>query len=489
MGFLDRLRHRDDKRTRAAQLTLRESIYPLMLVTILFFLWGFSYGLIDTLNKHFQETLGITRSRSSGLQAAYFGAYPLASLGHANWILRHWGYKACFIWGLCLYGIGALIAWPCLVYRSFGGFCAATFVIGNGLGSLETAANPYLAVCGPPRYSEIRINIAQAFNGIGTVVAPVLGSYVFFKHTGTDAKSLETVQWVYLAIACFVFALAVIYFFSPIPEITDADMAFQAEETHAGTDIKPFYKQYRLFHATFAQFCYTGAQVAIAGAFINYTTETRVFHGVATTSSTASRFLAGAQGAFTAGRFFGSFLMKFVRPRWVFLVFMSMCIIFIIPSITERGNTGMSMLYMVLFFESIIFPTIVALGMRGLGKYSKRGSGFIVAGVAGGAVVPPLLFAASDAQGKPNPRTGHAPTAIAMTVPMAFFIAAWSYPFCVNFVPAYRNVADSFSNTNVGIANAHANDAEQQGGVVGGEEQTKDASPARIETVDGTEKI
>jgi FHS family L-fucose permease-like MFS transporter len=176
----------------------------------------------------------------------------------------------------------------------------------------------------------------------------------------------------------------------------DADMAFQAEATHAGTDIQPFRKQYKLFHATFAQFCYTGAQVAIAGAFINYTTETRVFNGVATGSDVAARFLAGAQGAFTAGRFVGSFLMKFVRPRWVFIVFMSMCIIFIIPAITERGNTGMSMLYIVLFFESIIFPTIVALGMRGLGKYSKRGSGFIVAGVAGGAVVPPLLFVAYD---------------------------------------------------------------------------------------------
>jgi FHS family L-fucose permease-like MFS transporter len=147
MGFLKRpkLRSRDDQRTRAAELTLRESIYPLCLVTILFFLWGFSYGLIDTLNKHFQIQLGITRARSSGLQAAYFGAYPLASLGHANWLLRHWGYKATFIWGLTLYGIGSLLAWPCLVYRSFGGFCAAIFVIGNGLGSLETAANPYLA--------------------------------------------------------------------------------------------------------------------------------------------------------------------------------------------------------------------------------------------------------------------------------------------------------------------------------------------------------
>jgi FHS family L-fucose permease-like MFS transporter len=134
----------------------------------------------------------------------------------------------------------------------------------------------------------------------------------------------------------------------------DADMAFQAEETHAGTDVQPFRKQYRLFHATFAQFCYTGAQVAIAGAFINYVTETRVTSSGHTDSSTAARFLAGAQGAFTAGRFVGSALMRFVKPRWVFLVFMSMCIVFIIPAITERGNTGMSMLYLVLFWESIV---------------------------------------------------------------------------------------------------------------------------------------
>lgn len=458
------LRTRDDERTKAAELTLRQSIYPLFLVTILFFLWGFSYGLIDTLNKHFQVTLNITRARASGLQAAYFGAYPLASLGHANWLLRHWGYKAVFIWGLFLYGVGSLLAWPCLVYRSFGGFCAAIFVIGNGLGSLETAANPYLAVCGPPRYSEIRINIAQAFNGIGTVVAPVLASYVFFVNTGTDEDDLASVQWTYLAIACFVFLLAVVYYFSPIPEITDADMAFQAESTHAGTDVAPFRKQYRLFHATFAQFCYTGAQVAIAGAFINYVTETRLTSsGQPTSNAEASRFLAGAQGCFTLGRFVGTAIMKFVMPRKVFLAFMMMCIIFIIPSITERDNTGMSMLFVVLFFESIIFPTIVALGMRGLGKYSKRGSGFIVGGVAGGAVVPPLLFAAADSQGATNYVTGNAPTAMAMTVPLAFFLAACTYPICVNFVPAYRDVADKFSTAEIGIVNTHADDLEGQG--------------------------
>jgi FHS family L-fucose permease-like MFS transporter len=142
------------------------------------------------------------------------------------------------------------------------------------------------------------------------------------------------------------------------------------------------------------------------------------------------------------------------------------------------------MLYIVLFFESIIFPTIVALGMRGLGKYSKRGSGFIVAGVSGGAVVPPLLFGASDTLGKARPLEGYSPTAIAMTVPLAFFVAAWSYSFCVNFVPAYRNVADKFSTAEIGISNAHANDPESQrkqkdGGALG-----KNESPAHTEAVD-----
>ncbi|KAJ3521690.1 hypothetical protein NM208_g13178 [Fusarium decemcellulare] len=263
----------DSRLTKAAELSVRESIWPIALVTVLFFLWGFSYGLLDTLNKHFQVTLDITRARSAGLQAAYFGAYPLASLGHAAWILRHYSYKAVFIWGLCLYAIGALIAIPCIKAKSFGGFCASIFIIGNGLGSLETAANPFITVCGPPRYSEIRINISQAFNGIGTVIAPVLGSYVFFNFD--DDKALANVQWVYLSIAVFVLLLAVLFLVSKIPEITDADMEFQAQETHSDADQKPFWQQYRLFHASFAQFCYTGAQVAIASFFINFATETR----------------------------------------------------------------------------------------------------------------------------------------------------------------------------------------------------------------------
>lgn len=189
------------------------------------------------------------------------------------------------------------------------------------------------------------------------------------------------------------------------------------------------------------------------GYFINYVTETRSN----TDASLGAKFLAGAQGSFALGRFAGVLLMKYIRPRKVFVFYLTMCIVFIGPAIIQRQNTGMAMLYVTLFFESICFPTIVALGMRGLGKYSKRGSGFIVGGVCGGAVVPPILGATADAHG----------TAFAMVVPMCFFVAAWTYSLCVNFVPAYRVPADKFSTTKIGVENvgevAREEDDEKSG--------------------------
>lgn len=260
-------------------------------------------------------------------------------------------------------------------------------------------------------------------------------------------KALKNVQWVYLATAIFTFGLAAIFYFSTIPEITDADMEYQAEES--GMEVQPFRKQYRLFHAALAQFCYCGGQVAVASFFINYVTETRAN----TSSALGAKFLAGAQGAFAVGRFFGVVLMKYVRPRYVFLAFFTCVMVFTAPTITKGGNTGMSLLYMVLFFESICFPTIVALGMRGLGRHTKRGSGWIVAGVIGGACAPPLTGRAADINNN---------TAKAMAVPLAFFICAWSYPLCINFVPSYRDTADKFSETEVGLTNASSVDVKDE---------------------------
>ena len=152
--------------------------------------------------------------------------------------------------------------WPSGVKRSFGGFVGSMFIVGSGLSTLETAANPYIATCGPPRYSELRLNISQSFQAIGSVVAPLLAARVFFANV--DSQDLTTVQWTYLAIAIFVFILAVVFYFAPIPEITDSDMADGEEQGAAfetGYVDKPLYKQYILFWGVAAQFCYVGAQV------------------------------------------------------------------------------------------------------------------------------------------------------------------------------------------------------------------------------------
>lgn len=170
-----------------------------------------------------------------------------------------------------------------------------------------------------------------------------------------------------------------------------------------------------------------------------------------TSSALGSQFLAGAQGAFAIGRFAGVGVMHLVKPRIVFGIYLTLCIVFIGPSITQRDNTGMSMLYVTLFFESICFPTIVALGMRGLGRHTKRGSGFLVAGVMGGACVPPLTGAVADMHN----------TALAMVVPMAFFVGAWSYALAVNFVPSYRDTADAFTETEVGLRGRHEGVVEE----------------------------
>ncbi|TKA60896.1 hypothetical protein B0A49_11439, partial [Cryomyces minteri] len=246
--------------TGASALTVKQSIFPIALVTLLFFLWGFAYGLLDVLNAKFQTALNITAAKAGGLQGAYFGAYFIGPLTYSGWIVRKFGYRWTFITGLCIYGVGALMFWPSAIYRSFGGFCGSLFIVGSGLSTLETSANPFIATCGPPRLSEFRLELSQSIQAVGSVMAPLLASRVFFSHT--EPNDLSKVQWTYLGIAAFVFLLAVVFFFSPIPEVTDADMALQAEQCSGLTGYvdKPMRKQYKLMFGVAAQFCYVGAQ-------------------------------------------------------------------------------------------------------------------------------------------------------------------------------------------------------------------------------------
>ena len=174
--------------------------------------------------------------------------------------------------------------------------------------------------------------------------------------------------------------------------------------------------------------------------FINYVQESRSN----TDSALGSRFLAGAQGTFAVGRFVGVGLMHFIRPRMVFGAFLTLVMVFLAPAITQGQNVGLSMLYLTFFFESICFPTIVALGMRGLGRHTKRGSGWIIGGVLGGACVPPLTGVVADSHGTP----------FAMVVPLCFMVGAWTYALAVNFWPWYRDTADAFTQADVGLANS-----------------------------------
>ena len=430
--------------TGASALTVRQSIVPVCLVTVLFFLWGFAYGLLDVLNAKFQTVLNITAAEAGALQASYFGAYLIGPLTYSGWMVRHWGYRWTFISGLCIYGVGALMFWPSAKFEVFGGFCGSLFIVGSGLSTLETSANPYIATCGPPRLSEFRLELSQSIQAVGSVAAPLLASRVFFKNT--DVHDLSHVQWTYVGIAAFVFLLAVVFFFAPLPEITDADMALQAAQCSdlTGYEEKPLRKQYKLMFGVAAQFCYVGAQVGVAANFINY-----VIESTGISAADASNRYAIGQSLFAIGRFAAAGAFLFVKPRWVLLLFMTMIMIFQCLAIGVYGEAGAAFLSIVLFFESCIFPTIFTLSIRGLGRHTKRGSSWIVAAVCGGALFPSLTGLAADAS------TYHK----AMAVPLAGFAVAFAYPIYLNLF--YAKELDGFRSTEIGYKD------ERRGTVIG----------------------
>ena len=253
-------------------MTNRESIFPNLLVTILFFLWGFAYGLLDILNQQFQIVVHISQNQIVGLHAAYYGAYLVAPLTFGQLVLRKSGFRSTFITGLCIYGIGTLVFWPSAVLASFSAFVISNFIIGLGVATLETAGNPFIALCGPPEWMEVRLNISQGFQAIGTVVSPLLAKKVFFKSVN-DAPSLIDVQWAYLGIALFVIVLALVFFYLPIPEASDEELRQVALQREAVNDRK--IGGVRIIYITlalgmFSQFCYVGGQEAASTFFESY---------------------------------------------------------------------------------------------------------------------------------------------------------------------------------------------------------------------------
>ncbi|KAK5139422.1 hypothetical protein LTR04_003589, partial [Oleoguttula sp. CCFEE 6159] len=164
------------------QMTNKKSYFPLAMVTILFFLWGFAYGLLDVLNSQFQVIARMSTGQSVAIHSAYFGGYIVAPLTFGRLALKNWGFKACYIIGLCIYACGTLIFWPSAVLTSFPAFLVSNFIVGAGLSTLEIAANPFIALCGPAEYSEIRLNLSQGVQAIGSIVSPLLARKVLFRN-------------------------------------------------------------------------------------------------------------------------------------------------------------------------------------------------------------------------------------------------------------------------------------------------------------------
>ena len=276
-------------RKSMVKLSNKESYFPLALVTILFFMWGFAYGLLSILNAQFQLVVHMSTGQSLGLHAAYYAAYFVGPLTFGQWVLKRWGFKATFITGLCIYGCGTLIFWPSAVLTSFAAFLISNFIVGLGVATLEVAGNPFVALCGPPEHAETRLNISQGVQAIGSVVSPILAQKVFFKSV-QDTPSLISrlglssfhehvltflldVQWAYLGIALFDVLLAAAFYYFPIPEASDEDFEAIAEKRRsinmrkvAGLPVVYI----TLALGVFSQFCYVGGQEAVAGVFEDY---------------------------------------------------------------------------------------------------------------------------------------------------------------------------------------------------------------------------
>lgn len=386
-------------------------LLALILVTSLFFLWGLTYGLLDVLNKHFQETLNITRQRSTLLQLAYFGAYFTIALP-AGLFMKKAGYRKGIIFGLLLFALGASLFYPAAEMSSFTFFLLAIFILASGITFLETAANPYVTVLGDPKTSTFRLNLSQSFNGVGSFVGPIIGGSLFFGSEKTaEGNNLESVQLVYVLIAIVVLIVALIFFRTPMPEVKEEEKV-ESKEMQSETRL---FQHSNFKHAVVAQFFYVAAQVGIAALFINYCTE----KGLGISNQDASYLLFISLLLFTIGRFTGTAIMRAVPANKLLGIYAIINIVLCVIVVWGSGKISIGSLMAIFFFESIMFPTIFALGVKDLGKHTKNGSSFIIMSIVGGALVPVVMGYLAD----------HYSTPTAFIVPLICFVIVVFFAF------------------------------------------------------------
>lgn len=364
-------------------------LVPFILVTSLFFLWGFAHGCIDVLNKHFQELLSMSKARSAFIQFVFYGGYFLMALP-AGLLMQRVGYKKGIIFGLLLFASGAFLMFPATFIQTFGSFLFCLFIIACGLTCLETAANPYTTVLGPPEFAARRINFSQSFNGLGWIAGPLVGGMLIFS-VSENANKFSSIALPYMFIGTLVLVVAVLFWRIKFPAVKEES---REAEIGSGGSLKDLLKYPHFVLAVVAQFLYVAAQTGINSFFINYVTE----EIPSLTNQKASLILGiGGMGLFWLGRFTGSTVfMRIVRPNRLLAVYAIANVITMALVVAGLGWTSVVALFSTYFFMSVMFPTIFALGIKDLGPLTKKASSFLVMSIVGGAIIPVLMGRIAD---------------------------------------------------------------------------------------------
>ncbi len=402
-------------------------LVPFVLVTALFFLWAIPNNLNDVLIRQFMKSFTLTRTQAGLVQSAFYFGYFLLAMPAAL-LMRRAGYKSGFVLGLLLYGGGCFLFWPAAQAGSYGFFLFAEFVIASGAAFLETASNPFIAQLGDPDSSERRLNFSQAFNPLGSISAALIGTVFIFSGieltpqevAARKAQGLyeaylrtETLRVVkpYLVIGAIAIFWALLILRTKFPPIQSEHESSTGDHGHFGE----LFRYPHFMWAVVAQFLYVGAQIGTWSYFIQYVQES-----THQPEKIAGYFLTGTLAAFGVGRFASAYLMKLVAPNKLMGAYSIANIVLVALGVLFPGWFGLWCVFLTSFFMSLMFPTIFALGLKGLGPNTKIGGSLLVMAIVGGAVFTPVMGYISEA--------AHS-VAVAYVVPLVAYIFIALYSF------------------------------------------------------------
>ncbi len=404
------------------KLTSREYLVPFILITSLFFLWGFARAILDVLNQHFRDTMDISIAQSSLIQVTTYLGYFLMAVP-AGMFINRYGYKRGVVMGLLLYAVGALLFIPGVHVGTLPAFLVCLFIIACGLAILETAANPYATELGPSETAAARLNFSQSFNGLGSCLAPILvGSFLF---SGGDKAD---VSLPYMVMGVLVILVAIVFSFSKLPTITtphdegETNSAVGTGQSHSLSDNLRRLVNNRMFVlGVLALFCYEVAEISINSYFVLFVTGQGWL-----TATTASAILSGALLIFMLGRFVGSWVMQRVSAERTLTVCAFGCVLcmvgVIVSAVCVKDADGwqkylpLAFLIANYFFESIMFPTIFSLAIGGLGTLTKTASSILMMTPVGGCAFL-LVGLVAD----------HAGFIIPFVIPLLGYVVVWAY--------------------------------------------------------------